>query len=136
MIAAGVPGAIVNAASMAALGGPPNMVAYATSKAAVLGLTRTAATDLAPHGIRVNAVSPAFIGPGTMWDRQVELQAATPSPYYSDDAGTVAREMIAQVPLRRYGSVDEVASVVHFLLSDDASYLTGINIEIAGGGGA
>ncbi len=127
------PGAAVNAASMAALGGPPNMVAYAASKAAVLGMTKTAAVDLAPVGIRVNAISPAFIGPGMMWDRQVELQAAAPSPYYGDDVETVAAEMIGQVPLRRYGSLDEVASVVRFLLSDEASYLTGINIEIAGG---
>ncbi|MEM9564815.1 MAG: SDR family oxidoreductase [Actinomycetota bacterium] len=127
------PGAAVNAASMAAIGGPPNMVAYAASKAAVLGMTKTAAVDLAPAGIRVNAISPAFIGPGMMWDRQVELQAAAPSPYYGDDVETVATEMINQVPLRRYGSLDEVASVVRFLLSDEASYLTGINIEIAGG---
>ena len=68
-----------------------------------------------------------------MWDRQVELQASTPSQYYGDDVTTVAEQMIGQVPLRRYGSLDEVASVVAFLLSDDASYLTGVNIEIAGG---
>lgn len=133
MIEAGRPGSIVNAASMAALGGPPNMVAYAASKAAVLGMTKTAAVDLAPERIRVNAISPAFIGPGMMWDRQVELQAATPSQYYGDDDATVADQMIGQVPLRRFGSVDEVASVVRFLLSEEASYLTGINIEIAGG---
>ncbi|MEX1057018.1 MAG: SDR family oxidoreductase, partial [Natronospirillum sp.] len=69
-------GAIVNTASMAALGGPPNMIAYATSKAALLGMTLTAAKDLAPHNIRVNAISPAYMGPGFMWTRQVELQAA------------------------------------------------------------
>ncbi len=133
LLEVGRPGSIVNAASMAALAGPPNMVAYAASKAAVLGLTKTAATDLAANGIRVNAVSPAFIGPGMMWDRQVELQAAAPSQYYGDDVETVAAQMIGQVPLRRYGTPDEVASVVRFLLSDDASYLTGVNIEVAGG---
>jgi NAD(P)-dependent dehydrogenase (short-subunit alcohol dehydrogenase family) len=133
LLAIGRPGAIVNAASMAALGGPPNMVAYAASKAAVLGLTKTAATDLAPNGIRVNAVSPAFIGPGMMWERQVELQAAAPSQYYGNDVETVAAQMIGQIPLRRYGTADEVASVVRFLLSDDASYLTGVNVEVAGG---
>ena len=78
-------------------------------------------------------MSPAFIGPGAMWDRQVDLQASTPSPYYSDDPATVADEMIGQVPMRRVGTVEEVASVVTFLLSDDASYLTGVDIEIAGG---
>ncbi len=132
MIEAGRGGAIVNTASMA-MAGPPNMVAYGASKAAVVAMTRTAAKDLAPNGIRVNAISPAFIGPGAMWERQVELQAATPSPYYADDPATVADQMIGQVPLRRYGTLDEVASVVRFLLSDAASYLTGVNIEIAGG---
>lgn len=132
LLAAGRPGAIVNTASMAK-NGPPNMVAYGASKAAVVAMTKTAAKDLAPASIRVNSVSPAFIGPGLMWDRQVELQADTPSQYYGDDPETVAAEMIDQVPLRRYGNLDEVANVVRFLLSDEASYLTGIDIEIAGG---
>lgn len=132
MVAAGSAGSIVNAASMAATGAP-NMAAYSASKAAVIGLTKTAAKDLAQYNIRVNAVSPAFIGPGMMWDRQVELQADTPSQYYSDDPATVAEEMIDQVPLRRYGSLQEVAEVVAFLLSDRSSYLTGTNTEIAGG---
>lgn len=132
LLAAGKPGAIVNTASMAATGAP-NMAAYGSSKAAVIGLTKTAALDLAPGNIRVNAISPAFLGPGMMWDRQVELQASVPSQYYGDDITTVAEQMISQVPLRRYGTLDEVASTVEFLLSDAASYLTGINIEISGG---
>ena len=133
MVDAGVAGSIVSSASMAGVSGAPNMSAYSASKAAIIGLTKSAAKDLAPAGIRVNAVSPAFIGPGRMWDNQVASQAATPSPYYADDPSEVARQMIAMVPLRRYGSVDEVARVVAFLLSDDASYVTGVNIEISGG---
>jgi NAD(P)-dependent dehydrogenase (short-subunit alcohol dehydrogenase family) len=133
LIAAGRPGSVVVVASMAGVSGAPNMAAYSASKAAVLGLCRSAAKDLAGSGVRVNAVSPAFIGPGAMWDRQVELQAATPSPYYADTAEEVAAQMIGSVPLRRYGSVEEVASVVGFLLSDDASYLTGTNTEVSGG---
>lgn len=124
---------IVNTASMAGVGGAPNMPAYSASKAAVIGLTRSTAKDLAPHGIRVNAVSPAFIGPGAMWDRQTELQAAAGSPYYGDDPAVVAGQMIAQVPLGRLGTLDEVAATVVFLLSSEASYLTGIDVEIAGG---
>ena len=134
LIADGHGGSVVNSASMAGVAGAANMPAYSASKAAVIGLTQSAAKDLAPYGIRVNAVSPAFIGPGAMWDRQVELQAATPSPYYSDDPERVEDEMIRQIPLRRLGSLDEVASVVVFLLSEQASDLTGVNIEIAGGG--
>jgi 2-dehydro-3-deoxy-L-rhamnonate dehydrogenase (NAD+) len=133
MIAAGSPGAIVNTASMAGVGGAPNMAGYSASKAAVIGLTKSAAKDLAPFTIRVNAISPAFIGPGAMWDRQVELQAAANSPYYANDPAEVAKQMIGMVPLRRYGSLSEVANVVAFLLSEAASYLTGVNIEISGG---
>ncbi len=133
MVDAGVPGSIVSSASMAGVIGAPNMSAYSASKAAIIGLSKSAAKDLAPAGIRVNAVSPGFIGPGRMWDNQVASQTAAPSPYYADDASEVARQMIRMVPLGRYGSTDEVARVVAFLLSDDASYLTGINIEIAGG---
>jgi NAD(P)-dependent dehydrogenase (short-subunit alcohol dehydrogenase family) len=133
LIALGEPGAIVNTASMAGVGGAPNMAGYSASKAAVIALTKSSAKDLAPFGIRVNAISPAFIGPGAMWERQVELQSAVGSQYYATDPAEVAQQMINMVPLRRYGSLAEVASVVAFLLSDAASYLTGVNIEISGG---
>jgi NAD(P)-dependent dehydrogenase (short-subunit alcohol dehydrogenase family) len=125
--------AVVNIASMAGVSGAPNMPAYSASKAAVIGLTKAAAKDLAPHGIRVNAVSPAFVGPGRMWETQVARQAAAGSQYYASDPDAVAAQMIGMVPMRRYGSAHEVASVVAFLLSDDASYVTGVNIEVSGG---
>jgi len=133
MVEAGVGGAIVCSASMAGVTGAANMPACSASKAAVIGLVKSAAKDLAPVGIRVNAISPAFIGPGRMWDRQVAAQAAAPSPYFADDPDEVARQMIDTVPMRRYGTIEEVAAVVGFLLSDDASYVTGVNVEIAGG---
>ena len=133
MIEQGSGGSIVNSASMAGVAGAPNMAAYSASKAAVIGLTLSAAKDLAPHGIRVNAISPAFIGPGRMWTRQVEAQANAGSQYYGAEPADVAEQMINQVPMRRFGTLDEVASSVLFLLSEDASYLTGINLEIAGG---
>ncbi len=129
---AGRGGAVVNTASMAK-GGAPNMVAYSASKAAVVAMTKSAAKDLAPQSIRVNSISPAFIGPGAMWDRQVELQADTPSQYFADDPTLVAAQMIASIPLRRYGTLDEVAAVVQFLLSDEASYITAFDIEVSGG---
>jgi NAD(P)-dependent dehydrogenase (short-subunit alcohol dehydrogenase family) len=133
MIDGGAGGSIVNIASMAGVSGAPNMPAYSASKAAVIGLTKSAAKDLAPHRIRVNAVSPAFIGPGRMWDTQVAQQAAADSQYYATDPEAVAAQMIEMVPLRRYGSVHEVANVVAFLLSDDASYVNGVNLEVSGG---
>lgn len=126
-------GAIVNTASHAGVDGPPNMLAYGASKAAVIAMTQTAAKDLAPAGIRVNAISPALIGPGFMWTRQCQLQAAAGSQYFSTDASEVEQQMLEKVPLRRLGSLDEVASAVTWLLSEEASYLTGFNLEITGG---
>jgi NAD(P)-dependent dehydrogenase (short-subunit alcohol dehydrogenase family) len=131
--AMGAGGAVVNIASMAGVSGAPNMPAYSASKAAVIGLTKAAAKDLAPKGIRVNAVSPAFVGPGRMWETQVAGQAAAGSQYYATDPDAVAAQMIEMVPLRRYGSPYEIASAVAFLLSDDASYVTGVNLEVSGG---
>jgi NAD(P)-dependent dehydrogenase (short-subunit alcohol dehydrogenase family) len=133
MIGSSTRGSIVAMASMAGVNGAPNMPAYVASKAAVIGLTKAASRDLAPHGIRVNAVSPGFIGPGAMWDNQVARQAAAGSQYFADDPAAVAAQMITAIPLRRYGSPDEVADVVCFLAGEHSSYLTGVNIEIAGG---
>jgi NAD(P)-dependent dehydrogenase (short-subunit alcohol dehydrogenase family) len=126
-------GAIVNTASYAGVIGPPNMLAYSASKFAVVGMTLTAAKDLAPHRIRVNAISPSLIGPGMMWTRQTELQAAVGSQYFDPDPKVVERQMINSVPLRRVGTLDEVANAVAFLMSDEASYITGLNLEITGG---
>lgn len=126
-------GSIVNTASVAGLRGTPAMVAYASSKAAVLAMTVATAKDLAPSGIRVNAVSPALIGPGMMWDRQNELHAACSSPYFANDPEVVAKNKVNGVPMKRLGGVDEVVNVVKFLLSDDASYTTATNMVVDGG---
>ncbi|KAL3770330.1 hypothetical protein ACHAWU_003550 [Discostella pseudostelligera] len=141
------PYSIVNTASVAALRGTPAMVAYSSSKAAVLAMTVcTAKTsnsivavcilwkkDLAPHGIRVNAVSPALIGPGFLWTRQNELHASSGSPYFASDPEQVAQAKISGVPMKRLGSIDEVLKSVAYLLSDDSSYSTGTNLVIDGG---
>eukprot|EP00547_Thalassionema_nitzschioides_P015439 CAMPEP_0194240498 /NCGR_PEP_ID=MMETSP0158-20130606/6648_1 /TAXON_ID=33649 /ORGANISM="Thalassionema nitzschioides, Strain L26-B" /LENGTH=273 /DNA_ID=CAMNT_0038975199 /DNA_START=8 /DNA_END=829 /DNA_ORIENTATION=- len=126
-------GSIVNTSSVAGLRGTPAMVAYASSKAAVLAMTVSTSKDLAPHKIRVNAVSPALIGPGYMWQRQNELHASSGSPYFATDPDVVARDKINSVPMKRLGSVKEVINSVAFLLSDDASYTTGINLVVDGG---
>jgi len=124
---------IVNTASVAGLRGTPAMVAYSSSKAAVLAMTVSTAKDLAPHGIRVNAVSPALIGPGYMWTRQNELHASSGSPYFSTDPEEVAKGKVNSVPMKRLGSVEEVLKSVAFLLSDDSSYTTATNLVVDGG---
>lgn len=133
-------GAIVNTASCAGLGTPSCMPAYASSKAAVCHLTKIAANDLAPKGVRVNSVSPAFIGPedGFMWKRQVQMQAdanptGAPEFFYSNDPKRVAEQMLSSVPLRRLGTPVEVIQAVLFLLSDESSYITGTDMNISGG---
>lgn len=124
---------IVNTSSVAGLRGTPAMVAYASSKAAVLAMTVSTSKDLAPNGIRVNAVSPALIGPGFMWDRQNEMHAKSGSPYFATDPDTVAKNKVAGVPMKRLGSIQEVIQSVAFLLSEDASYTTGTNLVVDGG---
>lgn len=126
-------GSIVNTSSMAGLQGPPNMGAYGSSKFGVVGLTQVASKDLAPYNIRVNGIAPALMGPGFMWDRQTELQAKTNTQYFSTDPETVKKEMISSVPMRRLGNIEEIPGTVAFLLSDDASYITGITMPISGG---
>jgi NAD(P)-dependent dehydrogenase (short-subunit alcohol dehydrogenase family) len=133
MIDSATRGSIILMASMAGVNGAPNMPAYAASKAAVIGLTKAASRDLAPHGIRVNAVSPGFIGPGAMWDNQVARQAAAGSQYFAREPGAVAEQMIAAIPLRRCGAPAEVADVICYLAGEHSTYLTGINVEVAGG---
>lgn len=124
---------IVNTSSVAGLRGTPAMIAYASSKAAVLAMTVSSSKDLAPIGIRVNAVSPALIGPGFMWDRQNELHAKSGSPYFASDPEVVAKNKVGSVPMKRLGAIEEVVKSVAFLLSDQSSYTTGTNLVVDGG---
>jgi len=113
-------GAIVNLTSLAAHnGGGPGASIYAASKAAVLTLTKAYAKELAPHGIRVNAVSPGLIG-GTPFH----------STFTSPEAFAAT---VKTIPLGRAGVPDDVASVIAFLASDAAGFLAGETIEINGG---
>jgi NAD(P)-dependent dehydrogenase (short-subunit alcohol dehydrogenase family) len=122
-------GAIVNVASAAAkLGAATESAAYAASKAAVLSLTRSFAHELAPRGIRVNAVCPGLVD--TAMQEQViagKLRA------FGGTRDALARERLAAIPLRRVASPREVAEAVCFLLSDRASYMTGEEINVSGG---
>jgi NAD(P)-dependent dehydrogenase (short-subunit alcohol dehydrogenase family) len=125
--------AIVNTASVAGLRGTPAMAGYASSKAAVLALTVTAAKELARYKIRCNAISPALIGPGPLWDRQNSLHAQVGAPYFAETPELVGQAKITQVPVQRLGTPLEVIQSVAFLLSDQSNYTTGINLTIDGG---
>lgn len=111
--------AIVNLASLAGRdGGGGGAIAYATSKGAVMTMTRGLAKELGPKGIRVNALCPGMI-------------ATTFHDKFTPDA---ARENVANsTPLRRQGRADETADAVAYLASDEASFITGANIDINGG---
>ncbi|MBB4039650.1 NAD(P)-dependent dehydrogenase (short-subunit alcohol dehydrogenase family) [Microvirga flocculans] len=111
---------IVNISSVAAsLGSPNEYVWYAASKGAIDSLTIGMAKELAPQGIRVNAVSPGM----TM----TEIHARS-----TQDAGRLER-LRPNIPLNRIGEPEEIAEAVLFLMSDAASYITGANIPVSGG---
>jgi 3alpha(or 20beta)-hydroxysteroid dehydrogenase len=111
-------GSIVNISSGAALGGLPGLFAYATSKWAVRGMTRLAATDLAPLNIRVNVVFPGVIN----------------TPMLSVNDPERLKAVGERIVMGRMGEPDEVAQMVLFLASDASSYVTGAEIAVDGGG--
>ncbi|MEV5407486.1 SDR family NAD(P)-dependent oxidoreductase [Thermopolyspora sp. NPDC052614] len=114
-------GAVVVTASISSLRGAADQLPYQTSKHGVLGLVHGAAMYGAPRGIRVNAVAPGLIPTG--------IFAASG---LADRAATLSRRG-RTVPMRRVGTVDEIAGVVAFLFSDDASYVTGEVVSADGG---
>ena len=118
-------GAIINMSSWTGKKGVPNHSAYSASKFAVIGLTQSIAGEMAEHGIRVNAVCPGIIIGTDMRDKAEAMNKAQGLA----DVGT----RVKAVPLRRAGSAADVAKVVVFLASDEASYMTGQALNITGG---
>ena len=116
MVAAGEKGSIVNIASINGKLGSP-IVPYGTSKAGLIGLTRSMAKTLAPHGIRVNAIAPGTID----------------TPMAADVNPVQMEQQMYSVAMARIGRPVEIATVVRFLAGEDASYMTGSVVDVAGG---
>ncbi len=110
-------GKIINVASIVGISGNPGQANYVAAKAGVIGLTKTTAKELASRNILVNAVAPGFISTDMTEALSQEQQ----------------EEMLAMIPLQKLGEPEDVAKVVRFLASDDASYITGQTIHIDGG---
>jgi 3-oxoacyl-[acyl-carrier protein] reductase len=117
LMARGGGGSIVNVSSIIGLTGNKGQVAYAGSKAAVIGMTKSAAKELAPQNIRVNAVAPGFI--------DTDMTRAMPQEIFD--------ERVASVALGRAGTPEEVADAIAWLASDRARYVTGQVIGVDGG---
>jgi NAD(P)-dependent dehydrogenase (short-subunit alcohol dehydrogenase family) len=113
-------GAILNITSMAALYGLPKVTAYAASKTAVLGMTRTLAVEFAPNGIRINSLAPGFI-----------YSEMTEKALNSDPDRK--RRVMERTPMGRMGQPEEIGTAAVFLCSDAASFITGVNLAVDGG---
>jgi NAD(P)-dependent dehydrogenase (short-subunit alcohol dehydrogenase family) len=118
-------GRIVSVSSKAAFRPGRNRATYAASKAAIVGFTRSLALDLAPFGITVNAVCPGPI--------RTSRAISTNRREYGDDLEVGFRERAKAIPVGRFGSPDEVASMIAYLASDEAAFVTGQAIGIDGG---
>ena len=110
-------GRIVNIASVAGKEGNPNASAYSSSKAAVIGLTKSLGKELATAGVTVNAVAPA----------------AVESPIFEQMTKEFIAFMKSKIPMNRFGTVDEIASMVCWLASEEASFTTGATFDQSGG---
>jgi meso-butanediol dehydrogenase/(S,S)-butanediol dehydrogenase/diacetyl reductase len=121
-------GRIVNFSSTGARVGTPAMISYNASKSAVLAITRGLATQYGPDGITANSVLPGIIDTA-MWD----TINAEVGPMVGFAPGEMMRDRTRRIPLGRAGVPDDVASVVAFLASDDARYVTGQALNVCGG---
>ncbi|MGO1183198.1 MAG: SDR family NAD(P)-dependent oxidoreductase [Micrococcaceae bacterium] len=116
-------GVVINVLSRLATVGVATLTTYSASKGALLAYTRGAAVELAPHGIRVNAVAPGMTTTPLIEDWLSDQE---------DSEGTL-QSVVSQIPLGRLGNPDDTSAAVAYLASPEASYLTGVSIPIDGG---
>jgi 3-oxoacyl-[acyl-carrier protein] reductase len=110
-------GVVINITSVSGVVGVPRQTNYASSKAGMIGFTKSLAREVAPYNIRVNAVAPGFIETDMVNNLKEEYR----------------EQIVQQIPLKRFGRPEEVAKAVKFLVSDNAGYITGQTIVIDGG---
>lgn len=128
MINAGIEGSIINLASITGKSSRPDYPIYAASKATIISTTRSAAAALAKDNIKVNAVCPGFVYTN-MWD-QIDDHYVK---YFNKQKGEVIENMLNRIPMHRSGELYEIASIVSYLASADAGYITGQAINVDGG---
>jgi len=125
-------GKIIHIASAAGKIGAPGSAAYAASKWAVIGITQALALELAPYKIRVNAINPGFFATNLRDDdatMRSKKAGITVEKFREDEY----KMLSASVPLKRMGTVEDIADLIYFLVSDQSKYMTGQNINITGG---
>lgn len=110
-------GRIVSISSIVGIQGNAGQVNYSASKAGVIGITKSVARELASRGVTANAIAPGYV--------ETPMTAVLPDK--------VKEEMLNAIPMRRYGQVEDIANAVNFLVSDEASYITGQVLSVDGG---
>lgn len=113
-------GSIINISSMAAQYGLPGVVAYAASKTAIEGMTRTLAVELSPNNVRVNCIAPGFIA------TKMSATALNGDPERK-------QKVLSRTPMGRLGDPNDVANTAYFLASDDSTFITGTVVPVDGG---
>ncbi|WP_100012485.1 SDR family NAD(P)-dependent oxidoreductase [Lentibacillus sediminis] len=121
-------GSVINTSSIDAMRGSPEQVAYSASKHAVVGLTKTAALEMAEKGVRVNSIHPAPVDTSMM--RGVE------SVRNPDNPEGVKETYMGAIPLNKYAETKDIANLVLFLASDESKFITGSQYRVDGGMGA
>ena len=121
-------GVILNAASISGRAGKPLMADYCASKFGMIGITQSLAIALAKHGVRVNAVAPGIVDTDMWVSIDQEWSSLEGKP-----TGTMKQSRVANIPLGRIETPEDVAKVYTFLASDDAAYITGQTVNVCGG---